>query len=686
LSKYLIGPTFKFDNMRNRHTVGVLLSVWIFLGLHSLTTLAAQNIPYEMVSLNGQTFYKYSVKSGEGLYAVSRAFSVPVSELLKYNPAAKDGLKNGQELLVPANKTSLQTPVSSSSSQQAPVDQNNTFQHTVSRGETVFSIAQMYNTSVTEIYRYNPGSQDKIVEGQVIVIPQRKIISSVKEENYRFHTISAGETLYAVSRTYKLKPEDVIVANPGLSVETFQAGKTIRIPFFESNEIFTPYTGEVEQTKNVLHTVRRKETLFSLAQKYDVSQDDIRKVNPSISDSKLKTGMTLVIPVKVSPQSVAQNNLAQESKANLLLQQTKTSPSVDVIKVGFLMPFLDKSDNNHIRIQEYYEGFLMALLKLKNEGLSIELYTFDIGSVNDTKKLESLLGTMEMQSLNLIIGGFSEKEIKVMSDFAKAQNIKYVIPLPTKSNEVLNNGQIYQVVTPQSYFYTKASNVFVQAFKNANVIIASAKGENDKDDFIGILKNDLQQKKIKYSSVTVGDDFSTAVLPFLTQYKDNVIIPTTGKSAPLRKIIEGMVPVQRDHPEYVTRLFGYPEWQSYNSHFQTDYHQFGTYFYSYFFVDEKSSAVQNFNDDFKKWYKRTPLNTYPKYGMLGYDTALFFLTAIRRYGVNFEENIDQVNVNTLQFAFHFDRVNNWGGFINTGLYLVCYEPDSEIITKVDKSR
>ena len=134
------------------------------------------------------------------------------------------------------------------------------------------------------------------------------------------------------------------------------------------------------------------------------------------------------------------------------------------------------------------------------------------------------------------------------------------------------------------------------------------------------------------------------------------------------------------------RLFGYPEWQSYNSHFQSDFHQFGTYFYSYFFADEKSAEVQDFNDNFKKWYKRVPLNTYPKYGMLGYDTALFFLTAIRRYGVNFEENIDRVNVNTLQFAFHFDRVNNWGGFINTGLYLVYYEPNSSIITKVNKSR
>ena len=478
--------------MQNLHTLSALLSVWIFLAMHSLTTLAAQNMPYETVSLNGQTFYKYNVKSGEGLYAVSRVFSVPVEEILKHNPAVKGGLKNGQELLVPTGKASPKAPASSLSAQQPPVNQNNTFRHTVSRGETVFSIAQMYNTTVTEIYRYNPGAQEKIIEGQALVIPQRKTVSPVLEENYRYHTILAGETLYSVSRTYKLKPEEIIVANPGLSPETFQSGKTIRIPFFKTNDA---QALNQEEVKKVQHTVRRRETLYSLAQEYNVSQDDIMKANPSIGDQGLKRGMTIVIPLKTDPQGVAQDYLAQETKANMLLRQAKASPSVDVVKVGFLMPFLDKSDNNHIRIQEYYEGFLMALLKLKNEGLNIELYTFDIGAANDTKKLESLLGTMEMQSLNVVFGGFTEKEIKIMSDFAKAQDIKYVIPLPTKSNEVLSNSQIYQVITPQSYFYTKASNVFLQTFGNANIIIASAAEDNDKDEFIEILKNDLQQKK-----------------------------------------------------------------------------------------------------------------------------------------------------------------------------------------------
>jgi hypothetical protein len=71
--------------------------------------------------------------------------------------------------------------------------------------------------------------------------------------------------------------------------------------------------------------------------------------------------------------------------------------------------------------------------------------------------------------------------------------------------------------------------------------------------------------------------------------------------------------------------------------------------------------------------------------MHGYDIGMYFLTALYRNGINFEQNINRVNVKPLQFAFNFERVNNWGGFRNTGLYLIHYDTDN-MIYKIDKSR
>ena len=103
------------------------------------------------------------------------------------------------ELLIPITNGNLQSQVSTSKNnsvgsvaqtidQTSPIDQNKNFRHTVVKGETVFSISQMYNTTVDEIYRLNPDARESISIGQVLILPQRRVISEVKEENNRYHT------------------------------------------------------------------------------------------------------------------------------------------------------------------------------------------------------------------------------------------------------------------------------------------------------------------------------------------------------------------------------------------------------------------------------------------------------------------------------------------------------------------
>lgn len=220
--------------MHNRFTLTKIFCLVFSLGIS--LSFQAQDLEYKKVEVGGQFFYEYKVQSGEGLYAISRTFSVSVADILRHNPGAEKGLQNGQELLIPVANPNLSPPSSLSprfiaSLQSLSQDQNRAFQHTVVLGETLFGIARMYHTTVDEILTLNPEVGEVIGEGQVLSIPQRRVISQEKEENYRYHTILPKETLYSVSKTYSLKPEDVMRANPGLSVETFKIGKTIRIPF-----------------------------------------------------------------------------------------------------------------------------------------------------------------------------------------------------------------------------------------------------------------------------------------------------------------------------------------------------------------------------------------------------------------------------------------------------------------------
>ncbi|MDY9918828.1 MAG: LysM peptidoglycan-binding domain-containing protein [Proteiniphilum sp.] len=678
--------------MHNRFNLSKIFWTVLFLGI-SLLSLQAQDLKYKTVEVNGQTYYEYNVQSGEGLYAISRTFSVSVADILRHNPGAERGLQNGQKLLIPVageNKGQVVSPSQSAnvpqssqsprpfqSFQSPPADQNTTFQHTVVLGETVYGIAKMYHTTVDEIFRLNPGAREGIAEGQVLTIPQRRVISQEKEENYRYHTILPKETLYSVSKTYSLKPEDVMRANPGLSVETFQIGKTIRIPFFESYEVILPYE---EQTTNIIHKVSRGETLYSIAKRYNVEVQEIQRLNPML-EGGLKSNMELLVPVKRI--LVEDDSRSNANEANRLLTQQIPSERVNVMKVGLLLPFLDETRGSHLRLQEYYEGFLLAVEKMKNNGANIELYVFEIGKGDDTQKLQSLLGTMEMQSLNLIIGGVSDAQIKMLSDFSRSHNMKYVVPFSQSNGEVLNNGNLFQVNPVQHMTYIKTASVFLQTFRNANIIFVQG-GANDKNEFISLLQNDLRRNNVRYETLNATTTLSSTILALMSRSKENVIVPTSGDSGLLRQITDELRKVQESDSGFAIRLFGYPDWQAY-SNVKEDYSLFNTYIFAPFFANEQSRDVEAFKSNFRKWYGRDLLETFPSYGMWGYDTALFFLTALQRYGNNFEQNIERVNVNSLQFPFHFERPNNWGGFINSGLYFINYSTNGRII-KTDKSQ
>src|SRR5690554_6691040 len=425
-------------------------------------------------------------------------------------------------------------------------------------------------------------------------------------------------------------------ANPGLSVETFSIGKTIRVPFFESYEVITPYEN---QTTNINHHVLRGETLYNIARNYNVEVSEIERMNPMLSGG-LKTNMQLIIPVKRS--EIEGDTRSIENEANRLLSLNTPSRSVDIMKVGLLLPFLDEAGRGHLRLQEYYEGFLLAVEKLKNEGANLELYVFEIGKGKNTQKLESLLGTLEMKSLHFIIGGVNDEQIRVISDFSKANNIKYVVPFSQTNDEVLNNGNIFQVNPLQKSINDNASELFVETFRNANIIFVSG-GQNDKMELLSQIQINLRNNNIRYETISITSTLETSILALLSKTKENIIIPTSGDSNTLRRVIDELKKVQETDSEYVFRLFGYPEWQTY-SNLIREYHHFGTYIYSPFFVDNNNPATKAFTERFHKWYGRTLLDTNPGYGMWGYDTGMFFLTALDRYGVNFEQQVDNVRV------------------------------------------
>jgi hypothetical protein len=158
-----------------------------------------------------------------------------------------------------------------------------------------------------------------------------------------------------------------------------------------------------------------------------------------------------------------------------------------------------------------------------------------------------------------------------------------------------------------------------------------------------------------------------------------MIIPVSQTLDALLKIKPILRMIAESKPEYNLTLFGYPKWQSYIEDCLDDFHALNTYIYSYFYVDNIHPSVKSFYDQYKYWYSKTPMKKWPyKFALFGYDTGMYFLSAIHQFGSNFEEHLSDIPYKSLQTGFNFNRVYEGGCFINTNIYIIHYNKDYTI--------
>ena len=562
------------------------------------------------------------------------------------------------------------------------------FLHTVTKGQSLYSISSMYNVTIDDIVRLNPGSDKQIREGAALKIPQAATTNSDKPV---FHTIQAGETLYRLSVKYNVTTQAICEANPGLSTENFRSGQVIIIPVQSDSkpQKETPKTEEQENT-NVkmndwkdMHKVERKETIFSISREYGITEEELIAANPELKKGKLKKGTFLFIPYGKNDkkqESESQPTTKELTNEEVFSQNEELKKDIKTIKAAVMLPFMAGTSTNmdeQVRMVEYYEGFLMAVDSLKKQGVSIDLYTYDTKGREAT--LNSILSKKEMKNMDIIFGPAKAQDIDVLATFADKNNIRLVVPFAPKVDEVFKNPHIYQINTPQSYLYSEVYEHFTRKFSDSNVIFLNASnGDREKDEFIKGMKTELRNNGISYRDFTVTDNFYE-ITTVMDTLRNNIFIPTSGKSTALVKILPQLTQIRREHPNYMMNLFGYPEWQTYTNDYLASFYEIDTYFYSSFYTNNLFPAAVHFTNSYRRWYSKDMANIYPKYGMLGYDTGYFFLKGLSKYGNKMEENLHSIQVTPIQTGFKFERVNNWGGFINRKVFFVHFSKDYELI-------
>lgn len=565
------------------------------------------------------------------------------------------------------------------------------FLHTIARGENLTSIAATYNVSVADIVRLNPGSDRLIKAGETLRIPQSK-----DNNGPQYHTIQPGETLYGLMKRYDVTVEAICNANPGLSESNFRSGqviiipaadKTADLPIIQSDQPASQSVVIPQQSYRDIHKVKRWETIYSICREYGITEEELIAANPELKTEKLKRGKYIRIPfhkqMPVAPV-VTPGESAMPTNSELFERINSDTKRKNQLKVAVMLPFMLNGGNQgeQMRMVEYYQGVLMAINELKKNGTSFDIHTYD--TQNNATTVRQILARSEMKDMDLIIGPGHATHIPAISAFSEQNKIRLVVPFTSKCDEVFGNPYLYQVNTPQSYLYSEVYEHFLRKFRGNNIIFVDAgDGETDKREFIGGFKQELKDQHIPFREINANSKES--IEQALQSGTENILIPTSGSNIALIKLLPYLKALKlsweaEETPDkYSLHLFGYPEWQTYTTDHLDDFYTFDTYFYTSFYANNLSVSVVNFQKEFRQWYHKEILNTYPKYAILGYETAHYLLKGLSLYGNKLEQHLNNIQVTPIQTSFRFERVSNWGGFINKKVFFIHFTKDHELI-------
>ena len=596
--------------------------------------------------------------------------------------------------------------------QRAMAQSGNEFFHTVTKGQGLYSISRMYGVTEAEIIRLNPGSEVVIKVGQQLRIPQNKKtentsnVPQVQTGEERFHTIKTGETLYRLTVIYGLTAREICNANPGLSAENFKVGQVIVIP---ERKVTTPENTLPKVTEpapiaaqpsspkaeekasrcRTEHLVKRKENIYRISRMYGISELELVNANPELRERKMRIGEVLCIPYSKTEQEKKQEQQEIAPVVTViptdeeLFAELKVVPKdIEQIKTAIILPLMlnDSVSSEQMKMVEFYEGALLALDSLKKQGVSVDLHVYDSG--NKWASIQSILDKPEMKEMNLIIGPVYDTHIAEAAVFAENNGIRMVVPFARQVDAVFTNPYVYQVNTPQSYFYSEVYDHFFMQFPQPNVVFFESPEEKD-DDLISGFKRELSYRNVPYT-VLLADTATNkdTILTHLDTQRQNILMMTSDKSGCLNNMVPVFQLLVRDtaSTKFDINLFGYPQYQVYTNNHLASFYEIGTYFYSSFYTNNLLPEAKAFHQKYRRTYSKEIVNRYPKYAILGFDVTYYFLKAMHLYGTDMDNRLNEMQYTPLQTGFKFERVNNWGGFINRKVFFVHFSRDFNLQT------
>jgi len=240
-----------------------------------------------------QPWIVHTVRRRESLASIAARYGVSVEEIRRINRVGKR-LRPGMRLRIPvvpspsAAPETLPAPPTQAVADSAPrvsPQYSRIRVHVVRRGQTLSEIAALYGVTVAQLKAWNGLRSERIRAGQKLRIYLSTPVAVL-------HRVRRGETAHAIAQRYGVSVEDLRRWNPSsFRRGRLLAGTTLRI-YLSSP---APLDGTTAQSPGRTYIVQPGDTLFSIARRFGVSVEELRKHN-DLDGDVIWVGQRLRIP------------------------------------------------------------------------------------------------------------------------------------------------------------------------------------------------------------------------------------------------------------------------------------------------------------------------------------------------------------------------------------------------------
>ena len=418
-----------------------------------------------------------------------------------------------------------------------------------------------------------------------------------------------------------------------------------------------------------MHKVAKGETIYGISREYGITEEQLRAANPDMNQPgyKLKKGDFIFIPYASEAEAIAAADKV------VTRGDEKSDVRKRAIRMGVMLP-LHNVDGDGKRMVEYYRGLLLACDQMKREGISVDVYAWNVDINAD---IRMTLLNKGADKCDIIFGPLYTKQVKALADFASIYGIKIVIPFSIESDAVNSNPNVFQVYQNPVFFNQEVVAQFVSRFGSAHpVFIDCNDDKSTKGNFTTQLRKELETRNVAYSITNVNSEWQNFARSFLAN-KQNVVVLNSEKSPCLNRVISRLDSLRAANPQLQLTLFGYTEWLMYAKYNVEKYCMFDTYIPSHFYYNSLSPATTSLERSYKQWFRTEMQDYLPRFAITGYDHGTYFLRGLHREGAKFAGA--ESDKTALQTRLHFKKVGK-GGYQNTGFLFVHYNKDHSIST------